>query len=347
MMTSQTETNRTTSLEDLAGKRIVLIGGGGYIGTQLTRKLLDIGSAVTVFDTFWFGDSLGDRPELTKIRGDIRDDEAVRRAVAGQDAMVLMACLSNDPMSDIDPKLTKSINYDASSRAVGHAREAGVGRCVYASSSSVYGVQDVPRVTEDVPLKPITLYSRYKAEMEEVVNAAGDEDFTVVSIRSATVCGYSPRMRLDLLMNLFAYLAMKKGVIRVEGGDQIRPLIHISDIVDFYCLLLHLPHQRIHRQAYNVSAGNYAVREVAELVQKFIPCELDYVDVVDRRSYPLCSDRAAEELGFLAGNTIEDALVEVQQAMEKGEIDMDDLRAFSLKHLVRLLDTQPERILRA
>jgi len=345
-MEAQAQTRRATSLQDLADKRIVLIGGGGYVGTQLSHKLLDVGCAVTVFDTFWFGDFLGEHPRLTKIRGDIRDDEAVRRAVTGQDAMALMACLSNDPMSDIDAELTKSINYDASARTVSRAREAGVGRCVYASSSSVYGTQDVPRVTEDIPLKPITLYSRYKAEMEEIVNGAGNDDFTVVSIRSATVCGYSPRMRLDLLMNLFAYLATKSGVISVEGGDQVRPLIHISDIVDFYCLLLHLPHKLIHRQAYNVSAGNFTVREVAELTRKFIPCELEYVEVVDRRSYPLCSERAADELGFRTRHTIEDAIVEVQQAMESGRIDTDDRRAFNLKQLAHLLETQPEWVMR-
>lgn len=343
-MTMPTEISRATSLRDLAGRRIVLIGGGGYVGTRLARRLLDIGCVVTVFDTFWFGDFLGDHPQLTKIRGDIRDDDAVREAVAGQEAMVLMACLSNDPMSDLDPELTRSINYDAQVSTLGHARAAGVGRCVYASSSSVYGTQDVPRVTEAVPLRPITLYSRYKAEIEEVLNAAGSDDFTVVSIRSATVCGYSPRMRLDLLMNLFVHLAVTNGAITVEGGDQVRPLIHISDVVDFYCLLLHLPHEGVHRQAYNVNAGNFTVREVAELVQGHIPCEIRYAQVIDQRSYPLCSDRAADELGFRTTKTIADALAEVQQAMERGAIHPDDLRCFNLKHLAHLLATQPNRV---
>ncbi len=333
-----------TSTADLAGKRIVLVGGGGYVGTRLAHQLLGMGCNVTIFDTFWFGDFLGEHEDLTKTRGDIRDDDAVRQTLAGQDALVLMACLSNDPMSDIDPELTRSINYDALVNTVHHAKQAGIRRCVYASSSSVYGTQDVPKVTEDVPLKPITLYARYKADMEEVVNEAGCDEFTVVSVRSATICGCSPRMRLDVVANLFAYLALTKGAITIDGGEQIRPLIHIADIVDFYCLLLRLPHGRIHRQAYNVSAGNFTVRGIAQLVQRLVPCRLEYAEVVDQRSYPLCSDRAANELGFRPKNTIEDALAEVLRAMESGKIDTDDPRAFSLKHLAHLLRTQPERI---
>jgi nucleoside-diphosphate-sugar epimerase len=341
------ETDREAPLEAVAGKRVLLVGGGGYVGTRLAHRLLASGCHVTVFDTFWFGDFLGEQADLAKVRGDIRDEAAVRGVVAGQDAMVLMACLSNDPMSDVDPELTRSINYDAQVSTIDLAREAGVSRCVYASSSSVYGTQHVPRVTEVIPLKPITLYSRYKADIEHVLNAAGSDRFTVVSIRSATVCGYSPRMRLDLLAHLFMYLAANKGHIVVDGGNQIRPLIHVSDVVEFYSLLLQLPHERVHREAFNISAGNFTVKAVAELVQKHIPCEIRYAQVIDQRSYPLCSDRAAHELGFLPKRTIDDAIVEVQQAVEDGRIDPTDLRSFNLRYLTHLLETRPELVKRA
>ena len=278
------------------------------------------------------------------VKGDIRDEHAVQAIVQGKDALVLLACLSNDPMSDIDPELTREINLNALTRVVDIAKTSGVKRLVYASSMSVYGVQDVPKVTEEVPLRPITLYSKYKAEMEGVVQEAGSDTLTVVSVRSSTVSGYSPRMRLVLLVNLFVWLAMKNGTISLEGGDQIRPLIHIDDLVEFYELMLAVDREKIHREVYNISSGNYTVREVAEMVQRHIPCELKQARVVDGRSYPGNADKALSRLGFKTKRTVEQSLVEVKNAITEKRIAADDSRCFNLKYLKELMQKDAKLI---
>src|SRR3990172_7035359 len=166
-----------------------VVGGGGYLGTVLVRRLLDHGHAVTVYDTFWFGDHLGEHPKLRKITGDMRDTPLLRTALSGAEVVILLACLSNDPMADIDPDFTREVNLDALQRLIVAAREGGVGRLVYASSASVYGMQDVPRVVETTPLKPLTLYSRYKVAIEEFLKEQLTDGFVGVSVRSSTVCG--------------------------------------------------------------------------------------------------------------------------------------------------------------
>lgn len=324
-------------MNQLNPKNVLIVGGGGYVGTKLSGCLAAKNYTVTVFDTFWFGDFVQRSPNLNVVKGDVRDEQAVRAVMAGKDAVVLLACLSNDPMSDIDPELTRDINLKALQKVVAIAKASGVKRLVYASSMSVYGVQDVPKVTEDVPLRPITLYSKYKVEMEEVVRHAADDNFAVVNVRSSTVCGYSPRMRLDLLVNLFVWLAMKNGVIFLEGGDQIRPLIHIDDLVDFYVLMLTADRDKIHDDVYNISSGNYTVKEVAEMVRRHVPCELKQAKVVDGRSYPGNADKALEKLGFKTKRTVEQALVEVKEAIASGKINGDDVRCFNLKWLKELM----------
>jgi nucleoside-diphosphate-sugar epimerase len=201
------------------------------------------------------------------------------------------------------------------------ARRHGARRLVYASSSSVYGVQDVPRVVESTPLKPITLYSRYKGEIEDFLNAHVDDGFVGVSVRSATVCGYSPRMRLDLLLNLFCWLALRQGTITIEGGSQIRPLIHMQDVVDFYLLLLEADAGLVQGQAFNVSSGNYTVQQVADMVAAYTGCSLTYTGVVDARSYPLDAEKAERVLGYRTRRTIDEAMVEVCDAIRAGRID--------------------------
>jgi len=301
--------------------RVCLIGGGGYVGTTLARRLLDEGRTVTVVDTFWFGDHLGTHPRLHKIEADIRRDGWVKEALTDVDTVVVLACLSNDPMADLDPELTRAVNLDALQRVILDAKAHGARRLIYASSSSVYGIQDVPRVVESTPLKPITLYSRYKGEIEDFLNAHVDDGFVGVSVRSATVCGYSPRMRLDLLLNLFCWLALRQGAITIEGGSQIRPLIHMQDVVDFYVRLLGAEARLVQGEAYNVSSGNYTVQQVADMVSAYTGCALTYTGVVDARSYPLDAEKAERVLGFKTRRTIDDAMVEVCEAIHAGRID--------------------------
>jgi len=318
---------------------ICVVGGGGYLGTVLVRRLLDRGHAVTAFDTFWFGDHLGEHPRLRKVTGDVRDTPLVRSAMNGADVVILLACLSNDPMADIDPEFTKEVNLDALQRLILAARELGVRRLLYASSTSVYGIQDVPRVVESTPMKPLTLYSRYKAEIEEFLTSQLEDGFTGVIVRGATVSGYSPRMRLDLLVNLFAWLALKKGVITIEGGKQVRPLIHIQDLVDFYELLLTADPKAVQGEAFNVTAGNFTVQQIADMVQSYTACQLTYAEVTDWRSYPADGEKAARVLGYRTRRTIEDAMVEVCDAIKAGKIGGDSSN-FNLRRYKELVEAR-------
>jgi len=316
--------------------QVCVVGGGGYVGTLLTRSLLDASYRVTVFDAFWFGDRLGEHPALSKITDDIRDTARVSSAMAGHEAVILLACISNDPMADLDPAFTKEVNLDAIQRLILAAKALGVARLVYASSASVYGMQDVERVTEDTPLKPITLYSTYKMEVEAFLQGQTTDGFTSVAVRSSTVCGYSPRMRLDLLLNLFCYLALTRGSIAIEGGQQIRPLIHIQDLVAFYRLMLEVEATKIRGEAFNVSSGNFTVLQVAEMVRAQTGCQLTYSSVVDGRSYPADSEKAARVLGFRTRRTIHDAMIEVCDAIRDGRICTDDSTNFNLRRYKEL-----------
>lgn len=302
------------------GSRICVVGGGGYLGTVLVGRLLGLGHAVSVFDTFWFGDYLGTHPALTKVTGDIRDTASVKPLLKSTDVLILLACLSNDPMADIDPGFTKEVNLDALQRIITEAKGLGVPRLLYASSTSVYGIQDVPRVVESTPMKPITLYSKYKAEIEEHITGLVDDRFTGVIVRGATVSGYSPRMRLDLLVNLFCWLAVRNGTITIEGGKQIRPLIHIQDLVDFYVQMLAADPRKVNGEAFNVTAGNFTVQQIADMLQTYTGCKLTYTGVTDPRSYPADGEKAAVVLGYRTKRTIQDAMVEVCDAIKAGRI---------------------------
>ena len=223
-----------SDLDDAQIKSVLVTGGGGYVGASLVPRLLGAGYQVKVLDLFMFGTEVlgnhGQNPNLTLFEGDLRDEELVAKSVEGCDAVVHLACISNDPSFELDPELGKSINFDAFEPLVKISREAGVRRFVYASSSSVYGVSDDPQVTESTELKPLTDYSRFKAECEPILLSYQTEEFSTVIVRPATVCGYSPRQRLDLVVNILTNHAVNSGKITVFGGDQMRPNIHIEDI---------------------------------------------------------------------------------------------------------------------
>ena len=218
-------------------QRIMITGGAGYVGARLVPKLIEDGYKVTVLDLYLYGDdvlasSRGD--SLTEIKGDIRDIEAIKRSLEGADAVIHLACISNDPSFELNPDLGKSINLDALEPMVAASKEAGVKRFVYASSSSVYGVKEEERVTEDLSLEPMTDYSKFKMMGETISLAAASDDFVVTCIRPATVCGYSPRQRLDVIVNLLSGHAHYNNSVKVFGGTQYRPNVHIDDMVDAY-----------------------------------------------------------------------------------------------------------------
>jgi nucleoside-diphosphate-sugar epimerase len=316
----------TTRPSDDRPRRAVLItGGGGYIGSVLTPELALQGWSVTVLDRFFFGShSLAPKYGVELIDLDIRDHPGVRHVLAARrfDAVIHLAAISNDPTSDVDPELTHGVNKTAVGHLMRAARDAGVGRFLYASSASVYGTKSIPDVTEDLPLEPITLYARYKAEGEETLWGLCGRDFCGVAVRAATVCGYSPRLRLDLTINILTEHALTRGGIRVFGGSQMRPNIHIRDLTRFYRLLLEAPAERINARAFNVCRSNATVLELAEMIRgevdPALPIEIVATD--DLRSYHLSAERAREELAFAAQNPLTLAVRELREAFRDGRV---------------------------
>ncbi len=249
---------------------VLVTGGAGYVGAVLVPKLLAQGHRVTVLDLYIFGDqvlkAVSGHPGLREVKGDIRDRRLLERELTGVDAVIHLACISNDPSFELNPELGKSINYDAFLPLVEIAKDKGVRRFIYASSSSVYGIKDEENVTEDLPLQPLTDYSKYKALCEEVLLKAQAPGFTSLILRPATVCGYSPRLRLDLAVNILTNLAVNTGRITVFGGAQKRPNIHIEDVTDLYVRSLEWPEESIDGQIFNAGYENHTVSQLADMV---------------------------------------------------------------------------------
>ena len=281
---------------------------------MLVPKLLRQGYRVRVLDLFLFGEQVlndvRDHPGLEVVRGDLRDRGTVGQSVTDCSAVIHLACISNDPSFELDPDLGKSINYDAFRPLVEAARDAGVRRFIYASSSSVYGVKQEESVTEDLSLEPLTDYSKYKALCEDVLREYQTPDFTTVILRPATVCGYSPRLRLDLTVNILTNHAFTNGRIRVFGGSQYRPHLHIEDMTDLYVRLLELPDDQLAGRTWNAGYENHTVLEIASQIRSVLadrPVEIVQEPTDDLRSYRICSDKIRRDIGFVASHTTADA----------------------------------------
>jgi nucleoside-diphosphate-sugar epimerase len=321
---------------------VLVTGGAGYVGAVLVPKLLARGYRVKVLDLYLFGDDvLPKDPALEEIRGDLRDQDLLKSALRGVDAVIHLACISNDPSFELDPGLSKSINYDAFEPLVALSQASGVRRFIYASTSSVYGVSDSPEVTEDHPLVPLTDYNKYKGLCEPILLRYQSDDFTTVIIRPATVCGYSPRLRLDLTVNILTNHAVNNRKITIFGGSQKRPNIHIEDISDLYVALLDLPASRIAGRTFNCGYENHTVAELAARVRDTVlrqmpalaPIEMVTTPSNDLRSYHISSAKIARELGWKPKRTIEDAVVDLCRAFEAGKIphSMTDIRYYNVK----------------
>ncbi|MBI2901291.1 MAG: SDR family oxidoreductase [Planctomycetes bacterium] len=327
--------------------RVLVTGGAGYVGAVLVPRLLARGYEVRVLDLYLFGEHvLREHPHLRQIMGDLRNQEVLRDSVAGCDAVIHLACISNDPSFELNPALSRSINYEAFGPLVRISKESGVRRFVYASTSSVYGISDAKDVTEEHPLVPITDYNKYKALCEPVLLAEQSPGFTTVVIRPATVCGYSPRQRLDLTVNILTNHAVNLGKITVFGGGQMRPNIHIEDMVDLYESLLEMPEAKIAGKIFNAGWQNQTVAEIAEtvkgVVQKEVPGR-ERLEVVqtpsdDRRSYHISSEKIRRELGFAPRRTIRDAAGDLVKAFREGRIpdSMNDVRYYNIKTLQKV-----------
>lgn len=320
---------------------VLVTGGAGYVGSRLVPKLLEAGHRVTVLDLFIYGDhvfnGVSDHPRLRQVKGDIRDSKAVKDALKGCDAVIHLACISNDPSFELDPALGRSINFDCFRPLVRAAKEAGVRRFIYASSSSVYGIKDEDDVTEDLPLKPLTDYSKYKAMCEEVLEQEREPGFVTLTLRPATVCGYSPRLRLDLTVNILTNHAVNNGKITVFGGEQQRPNIDIEDMTDLYVRCLEWPDELIDGKVFNAGYENHTVRELAELVRSQVGTGVSIVTTPtnDHRSYRVNSDKIARELGFRPRRTIEDAVQGLVAAFAAGKVPnaMTDDRYYNVKRM--------------
>jgi len=326
--------------------RILVAGGAGYVGSKLVPALLDEGHEVVVLDLYLYGDSVFKshrcNPRLTEIKGDIRDIQTVKRALHFCDAVIHLACISNDPSFELDPSLGKSINLDSFEPFVKAAKAAKVKRFIYASSSSVYGVKDEPSVHEGIELRPLTDYSKFKAECERILFSYLDDNFICTVIRPATVCGYAPRQRLDVVVNILTNLAYNTGKIKVMGGDQMRPNIHIDDMVRSYLYVLKSPKETIQGETFNVGYHNHTVKEIAEIVRKVVSktkeVSVEFVPTNDPRSYHISSEKIGKKIDFYPKYSIEDAVISLVEAFEKDMLpnSLSDETYFNIKTMQKV-----------
>ena len=322
----------------MENQSIFITGGAGYVGAMLVPRLLQEGHRVTVLDLMIYGeDVLPKHPALTVIKGDIRNQELMKSSIQGHDVVIHLACISNDPSFELNPELGRSINLDPFRPMVEISKNAGVKRFFYASSSSVYGIKDEPNVHEDMSLEPLTDYSVFKMNCEEILSEYQSDEFTTTTIRPATVCGYSPRQRLDVVVNILTNLAYHKREISVFGGAQLRPNIHIDDMVEIYVVLLNAPKEKIAGEIFNGGYENHSVLQLAETVRDVIGEDvvLKTTPTDDNRSYHVSSKKIADVLGFKASHSIKDAVSDIKNAFEKGLLpnSLEDEMYFNIKRM--------------
>jgi nucleoside-diphosphate-sugar epimerase len=307
--------------------KILVTGACGYKGTVLVPKLLAAGHDVIAFDIMWFGNFLQPHPKLKVVKGDVRNIDDV--PLEGVEAIVHLSSVANDPCGDLDPKLTWEVSCLATMQLADRAVRRGIQRFIYASSGSVYGVKDEPQVTEDLELTPISEYNKTKMVAERVLLSYADA-MTVQIIRPATVCGYSPRMRLDVSVNMLTMQALTREHITVFGGQQTRPNIHIDDITDVYVFMLKHPE---HTGIYNAGFENISIMEIAERVVEHAPAKITVSASNDPRSYRVNSDKLLKA-GFQPKKTVNDAIRELVRKFRSGELK-DQERFHNLKWMQR------------
>ena len=307
-------------------KKIFITGGAGYVGSCIVPELLNDGYEVTVYDIMYYTDKYlpKENPKLTIINGDIRDSKKVEEYCKNHDVFLNLACISNDNSFALDEKLSTSINLDAFEPMVIAAKNAGIKRFIYASSSSVYGISNEKDVKEDHPLLPLTLYNKYKGLCEPRLFNHTDENFEGVIFRPATVCGFAPRQRFDLSVNILTNFAVNKGFIKVFGGDQLRPNLHVMDYSDAVKVLIESNSNKIKNEIFNIGYQNLSISEISKLVKKEVEKqypEKKEIEIIkessdDNRSYHINSDKIKNILNFSPTRSIENAVKDLCDAFK-------------------------------
>jgi nucleoside-diphosphate-sugar epimerase len=292
---------------------ILVTGACGYKGNVLVPKLLAAGHSVVAFDIMWFGNDLAQHPRLQVVQGDVRHIDTI--PLTGIEAIIHLSSIANDPAGDLDPKLTWEVSALATMQLADKAARQGIQRFIYASSGSVYGLKDEAQVTEDLTLVPLSEYNKTKMVAERVVLSYAN-DMVVQIVRPATVCGLSPRMRLDVSVNMLTMQALTRGEITVLGGDQTRPNIHIDDITDLYLFLLERPDVT---GVYNAGFENLSIRRIAEMACEKAEAKITVLPSNDPRSYRVNSDKLLAT-GFKPSKTVENAIDEICAAYRSGKL---------------------------
>jgi len=300
-------------------KTILVLGGGGYVGCNLVRKLLKKNYQVIVYDLFLYKKDvfidLLDNGNLKIIKGDIRDLNKLETFLENIDIIIHLACISNDPSYELNPNLGKDINFDCFPKLINKVKKYNIKQFIYASSSSVYGVKEESSVTEDLKAEPITDYSKFKLECEGIL-LNESEKFKKTIIRPATVCGYSERQRLDVIVNILTNHAFFNKKIIIHGGDQLRPNIHIDDMSDSYLKVIDNS-DASNNEIFNVGDENHSVNELAEMVNLSCPdAQLIREEVLDQRSYKISSEKIFKKIGFKTKKTISDAINDLVNAFK-------------------------------
>lgn len=328
--------------------RVLLVGGGGYVGAELQPFLASLGYAVRVYDTFWYSrgmwpkDSFLGREHVEYIDGDVRDIAKLKTALKDVDYCIHLACVSNDPSYELDPTFARNINYNAFQALIPILNSSELKRFIFASSSSVYGIKEEPNVTEELSLEPLTDYSKYKVRCEELVQEQIKPEITHTILRPSTVCGYSRRQRFDLVVNILTLSALQDGLIRVDGGGQYRPNLHIKDMLRSYARVLEADPELVRGKIFNVAGQNLKVRDLALMVRNIVGqhVNIEYVPTIDARSYRVSGELIAKTLGFTPEYSVQDAILDLVSAFRAGKFgDTDWNEYYNLRRMKELLSS--------